>query len=53
MRLSYRKGAASLLDLLEAQRSADEVHLAHLQAVADLANARVKLQLSSGSKVSL
>lgn len=52
-RLSYRKGAASLLDLLEAQRTADEVHMGHLQAVADLANARVKLQLSSGAGVSL
>jgi cobalt-zinc-cadmium efflux system outer membrane protein len=52
-RLSYHKGAASLLDLLEAQRTADEVHLAHLAAAAELANARVKLQLSSGAAVAL
>lgn len=53
MRLSYRKGAASLLDLLSAQRTADDVNLGHLQAVADLANASVKLQLSTGAKVAL
>jgi cobalt-zinc-cadmium efflux system outer membrane protein len=52
-RLSYRKGASSLLDLLEAQRTTDEVHLAYLQALADLQNATVKLQLSSGGKASL
>ena len=52
-RLSYRKGAASLLDLLTAQRTADDTHLGHLQAVADLANATVKLQLSAGGKVAL
>jgi cobalt-zinc-cadmium efflux system outer membrane protein len=51
MRLSYRKGAASLLDLLTAQRTADDAHLGHLQAVADLANATVKLQLSVGGTV--
>ena len=50
-RLSYRKGAASLLDLLTAQRTADDVHLGHLQAVADLANATVRLQLSAGGNV--
>jgi outer membrane protein, heavy metal efflux system len=52
-RLSYRKGAASLLDLLEAQRTSDEVRLAYLQALADLQNATVKLQLSSGGNASL
>jgi cobalt-zinc-cadmium efflux system outer membrane protein len=52
-RLSYRKGAASLLDLLEAQRTTEDVHLAYLQALADLANATVKLQLSAGGKAAL
>lgn len=50
MRLSYRQGAASLLELLNAQRSADDAYLAHLQAKADLASATVQLQLSTGRK---
>lgn len=50
MRLSYRQGAASLLELLNAQRSADDVYLACLQAKADLAAATVQLQLSTGRK---
>lgn len=49
MRLSYKKGAASLLELLSAQRSADEVYLAWLQATADLATATVQLQLAAGA----
>lgn len=53
MRLSYRNGAASLLELLAAQRSADEVYLAYLQAQADLATATVQLQLSIGRKPAL
>ena len=50
MRLSYRHGAASLLELLAAQRSADDAYLAYLQAKADLASATVQLQLSTGRK---
>ncbi|MBN9574101.1 MAG: TolC family protein [Alicycliphilus denitrificans] len=50
MRLSYRHGAASLLELLAAQRSADEAYLAYLQARADLAAATVQLQLSLGQR---
>ncbi|MCJ0765065.1 TolC family protein [Variovorax terrae] len=53
MRLSYRKGAASLLELLAAQRSADEAYLASLQAQADLASATVQLQLSLGQRPAL
>lgn len=49
MRLSYKKGAASLLELLSAQRSADEVYLAWVQAQADLATATVQLQLAVGA----
>lgn len=52
-RISYRKGAASLLELLNAQRTADEVHLAYLQALADRANARVRLQQSMGQRPEL
>lgn len=52
-RTSYRKGAASLLELLNAQRTADEVYLAYLQAVADSANARVRLQQSAGQRLEL
>ncbi len=46
MRVSYRNGAASLLELLNAQRSADDAYLADLQSQADLASATVQLQLS-------
>ncbi|TWJ32553.1 TolC family protein [Geobacter argillaceus] len=52
-RTSYRKGAASLLELLDAQRTADDVHLGYLQALADLANATVRLQLSAGMRPEL
>lgn len=52
-RTSYRKGAASLLELLNALRTADEVYLAYLQAVADSANARVRLQQSAGQRLEL
>ncbi|MBI5585286.1 MAG: TolC family protein [Deltaproteobacteria bacterium] len=48
MRLAYRMGSASFLELLNAQRTADETYLGYLQAVADLANATVKLQISAG-----
>ncbi|WP_394778798.1 TolC family protein [Undibacterium sp.] len=48
VRLSYRKGSASLLDLLNAQRTADDVYLAYLQALSNWANASVKLQQSTG-----
>ena len=50
-RTSYRKGAASLLDLLAAQRSADEVVVAFLQARADEANAAVHLLQSLGRPI--
>ncbi len=48
IRLSYRNGAASLLELLAAQRSADDAYLAFLQAQADWAASAVQLQLSLG-----
>ncbi len=53
MRKSYRMGAATLLELLNAQRTADDVYLTYLQALADLANATVKLQLSVGMRPDL
>jgi len=48
LRTSYRHGAASLLELLSAQRAADDTELAYLQARSDLAGATVRLQLSLG-----
>ena len=48
MEKSYRMGSASLLELLIARRTANEVYLSYLQAVSDLANAKVRLQLSAG-----
>lgn len=53
MRLSYRKGEASLLELLDAQRSADDAYLAYLQAQADLTTSSVQLQLAIGQRPAL
>lgn len=53
IRLSYRNGAASLLELLAAQRSADDAYQAFLQAQADLATATVQLQLAIGRRPAL
>lgn len=53
MRQAYRRGAASLLELLNAQRDADDTYLAYLQANADLATATVQLQLSLGLRPTL
>lgn len=53
VRVSYRKGASSLLELLNAQRTADQIALDHLQAQADLANATVKLQVNAGMRPDL
>ncbi|GGC67854.1 TolC family protein [Undibacterium terreum] len=50
VRLSYRKGSASLLDLLNAQRTADDIYMSYLQAQANLANAKVKLLQSAGKR---
>jgi len=50
VRLSYRNGASSLLELLDAQRSADETRLDYLQAEHDLAMATVVLQLAIGQR---
>lgn len=53
MQLSYSKGAATLLELLTAQRAANDEWLAYLQAKADLASASVQLQLSAGKRPQL
>lgn len=50
IRLSYRNGASSLLELLDAQRSADEAQLDCLQAEYDLVMATVALQLAIGQR---
>ena len=50
IRLSYRHGEASLLELLSAQRSADEAYLGSLEAETELAKATVELQLSVGRR---
>ncbi len=52
-RRAYRHGSASLLEVLDAQRSADDTYQAYLQARADLAAAAVQLQLSIGERPSL
>jgi cobalt-zinc-cadmium efflux system outer membrane protein len=45
---SYEKGGASLLDLLEAERSDNLIRLAHVQAQADTASTAVALQSALG-----
>ena len=53
IRLSYRHGEASLLELLSAQRSADDAYLGSLEAETELAKATVELQLSVGRRPAL
>ncbi|OQA05342.1 MAG: Outer membrane protein TolC precursor [bacterium ADurb.Bin374] len=53
IRKSYRMGEASLHELLEAQRSADDIYQEYLQAMADYALARVKLLILAGEPVAL
>jgi cobalt-zinc-cadmium efflux system outer membrane protein len=53
MQKAYRMGSASFLELLNAQRTADDVYLGYYQAIADLANATVKLQISAGLRPDL
>ncbi|MFZ6844196.1 TolC family protein [Undibacterium sp. RuTC16W] len=48
VRTSYKKGSASMLELLNAQRSADDIYLGYLQAEANLANTKIKLLQSIG-----
>jgi len=47
----YKNGAATQLDLLQAQRDAFSAEVARIQADADLANARAQLQLSVGQNL--
>jgi cobalt-zinc-cadmium efflux system outer membrane protein len=48
-RTSHPEGAASLLEVLNAQRSPDDVYVANMQALTDGANTTVALQLSIGA----
>lgn len=52
-RTSYQKGAASLLELLNAQRTADDTYLAYLDALATYARAKGLLQISIGENPDL
>jgi outer membrane protein TolC len=45
----YEAGAATQLDLLQAQRDAFSADVSRIQADADLANARLQLRISSGT----
>jgi cobalt-zinc-cadmium efflux system outer membrane protein len=45
---SYRRGAATLLEVLEAQRTDNEVYLAYADALADYARALVALEQAAG-----
>jgi cobalt-zinc-cadmium efflux system outer membrane protein len=49
-RISYQRGATTLLDLLEAQRSANEVKQAYDEALADTAKAMAELERATGVK---
>lgn len=48
MRISYRKGAASLLELLNAQRTADDVYAGYIDAQYAYGQALISLQTSVG-----
>ena len=45
---SYQRGAATLLEVLEAQRTDNEVHLAYFDALSDYAHALVALEQAAG-----
>ncbi len=45
---SYQRGAATLLEVLEAQRTDNEVHLAYFDALSDCAHALVALEQAAG-----
>jgi len=47
----YKAGAATQLDLLQAQRDAFSAEVARIQADADLANSRAQLRLSVGQSL--
>jgi outer membrane protein, heavy metal efflux system len=44
---AYQRGGASLLEVIDAQRTSAEVYLAYSQALADHARALVNLELAS------
>lgn len=46
-RFSYQRGQTTLLDLLSAQRSANEVYLAYYDALSDAAKALIELERSA------
>jgi cobalt-zinc-cadmium efflux system outer membrane protein len=46
-RFSYQRGQTTLLDLLAAQRSANEVYLDYYDALSDAAKALIELERSS------
>lgn len=52
-RISYQKGAASLLELLNAQRTADDTYLDYLDALATYARAKAQIQVSIGERPDL
>jgi outer membrane protein, heavy metal efflux system len=45
---NYQRGGATLLEVLEAQRTVDEVYLAYYQALADHAHALVAVERAAG-----
>lgn len=47
-RYSYQRGQTTLLDFLEAQRAASEIHLSYYEALADQAAALIDLQRAAG-----
>ena len=47
-RYSYERGASRLIELLDAQRTLDEVHVSYVSALADHARALVTVQRAAG-----
>jgi cobalt-zinc-cadmium efflux system outer membrane protein len=47
-RFSYQRGQSTLLELLEAQRAAADIHTGYLEALADAAKALIDLERAAG-----
>jgi len=52
-RFSYQRGAATLLELLDAQRSANDIRADYEQALSDAARAEIDFERASGAEMEI
>jgi cobalt-zinc-cadmium efflux system outer membrane protein len=52
-RFSYQRGAATLLELLDAQRSANDIRADYEQALSDAVRAEIDFERASGAEVEI